>query len=38
NQSPYGDGWLFQMECSDLKELDSLLGEAEYQSVKHTAH
>lgn len=38
NQSPTGDGWLFQMECSDLKELDSLLGEAEYQSVKHASH
>src|SRR5688572_9956134 len=25
NKSPYGDGWLFQIECSDPKEFDSLL-------------
>ena len=34
NRSPYQDGWLFQMECSDLKELDILLSETQYNSVK----
>ena len=39
NRSPYEDGWLFQIECSDLKELDVLLNEAQYNSVKdHSAH
>ena len=37
NQSPYGDGWLFQIECSDLKELDSLLSESDYHRVKDAA-
>ena len=30
NRSPYGEGWLFQMECSDPKELDTLLTEEQY--------
>lgn len=25
NKSPYGDGWLAKIECSDLGELDNLL-------------
>lgn len=38
NKSPYGDGWLFQIECSDLKELDSLLSLDQYDQVKAAAH
>ncbi len=39
NKSPYGDGWLFQIECSDIKEFDSLLTETQYNGVKdHSAH
>lgn len=30
NQSPYADGWLFRMECSDLKEFNLLLSAQEY--------
>ena len=38
NKSPYGDGWLFQLECSDLKEADLLLSEGQYNSTKESAH
>lgn len=37
NRSPYEDGWLYRMECSDPKEFDALLTEAQYNEVK-TAH
>ena len=38
NKSPYEEGWLYQIDCSNLGELDSLLTEAQYQDVKHEAH
>ena len=38
NRSPYENGWLFQVECSDLKELDSLLAEVQYQDANHPKH
>ena len=38
NQSPYEKGWLFEIECADIKEMDSLLSETQYQGVKNTAH
>jgi glycine cleavage system H protein len=38
NQSPYQSGWLFQLECSDVKEWDSLLTEAQYNGVKGASH
>ena len=38
NQSPYEGGWLFQLECSDMKELENLLTEADYAAVKTSAH
>lgn len=38
NRSPYESGWLFQIECSDLKELDSLLNQTQYHDVKNTSH
>ena len=39
NLSLFLDGWLFQIECADVKELDSLLSESRYNGVKdHSAH
>lgn len=39
NRSPYQDGWLFQIECTDVKEFDSLLSESHYNGAKdHSAH
>jgi len=37
NQSPYEEGWLFQMECADSKDIDSLLTESDYHKVKESA-
>ncbi|MBI4352662.1 MAG: glycine cleavage system protein GcvH [Candidatus Omnitrophica bacterium] len=34
NQSPCEEGWLFEMECSDLKEANGLLTEEQYQKFK----
>ena len=38
NQSPYENGWLFEIECSDAGETSRLLSEAQYQGVKDAAH
>ena len=38
NQSPYEKGWLFEIECSNPKEVDALLSETQYQGVKDAAH
>ncbi len=38
NQAPFSEGWLFRVECSDLKELDLLLTEQDYENSKHSAH
>ena len=38
NSSPYQDGWLFQIECSDLNEFESLLTETQYNGVKDHSH
>ena len=38
NKSPYENGWLFQMECSNLGELGLLLSEEQYHGVKDLAH
>jgi glycine cleavage system H protein len=35
NQSPFGDGWLFKIEISDLKELDALMDASTYNEKKH---
>lgn len=40
NQSPYGDGWLFEIELSNPEELNTLLTPQQYaemvqQSAKH---
>lgn len=37
NRSPYGEGWLFQIRCSDPSEAATLLTEAQYNDVKETA-
>lgn len=37
NQSPYGDGWLFELEGVNASELDGLLTEDQYQKNK-SAH
>ncbi|MEQ1872319.1 MAG: glycine cleavage system protein GcvH [Ilumatobacteraceae bacterium] len=33
NSDPYGDGWLCEIECSDLSQLDGLLDASAYQSL-----
>lgn len=33
NQSPYEKGWLFEIECSDPKEAETLLTEAQYRDT-----
>jgi glycine cleavage system H protein len=37
NKSPYSDGWLYQMECSNPKEVESLMTESAYNQVKDAA-
>ena len=37
NRSPYEEGWHFQLECSDPKDVDSLLTEADYHQIKESA-
>lgn len=38
NQSPYTDGWLYEIECSDPSQVQSLLDEAGYNAVKSAHH
>lgn len=33
NTDPYGDGWLCEIECSDLSQLDALLDASAYQAL-----
>lgn len=33
NEDPYGEGWLIEIEASDLAELDDLLDDAAYRSL-----
>ena len=33
NSDPYGNGWLCEIECSDLGQLDALLDAAAYQAL-----
>ena len=33
NSDPYGDGWLFQVNLSDVEELGSLLDPATYEDL-----
>ncbi len=38
NKSPYEQGWLFQIECSDPKEFESLLTQEQYLGVKDSGY
>ena len=38
NKSPYQDGWLYKIECSDPKEVDQLLTESQYNDAKGVSH
>lgn len=39
NNHPYGDGWIFRMQPSDVSELDELLTAAGYaQQIESEAH
>jgi len=33
NSDPYGNGWLCEIECSDLSQLDGLLDATAYQAL-----
>jgi glycine cleavage system H protein len=38
NQSPLGDGWLYELECSNPAEFDTLMTEAQYKESAAKAH
>ncbi len=38
NRSPYGEGWLYKIECSDLAEYQMLLTEEQYKNAAGHAH
>jgi glycine cleavage system H protein len=33
NSDPYGEGWLCEIDCSDVSQLDALLDAAAYQAL-----
>lgn len=33
NSDPYGDGWMIEVKCADMNELDDLLSAEEYEEV-----
>lgn len=33
NKDPYGDGWMIQVKCSDLTEVDNLLTPEAYKTL-----
>ena len=33
NQDPYGEGWMFEVECSDPAQVDGLLDAAAYRKL-----
>lgn len=37
NQSPLGDGWLYELECSDPAQFEKLLTEAQYKNASGRA-
>lgn len=37
NQAPFGDGWLYEMECSNTGEFGTLLTEEQYNQAKSAA-
>lgn len=32
NESPYEDGWLFKLDIADMREVDDLMTESEYET------
>ncbi len=38
NRSPYGDGWLYRIECSDRAEWEALMTEPQYKSAASHSH
>lgn len=38
NASPFGEGWLYKIECSDPAEWQALMDEAHYKSSAAGAH
>ena len=37
NQAPYGEGWLYEMECADPTQFNTLLTEAQYKEASSKA-
>ena len=35
NTDPYGEGWMIKVKYSNINDLDSLLGNAAYESLLH---
>lgn len=33
NTDPYGDGWMIEVKCADMNELDDLLSAEEYEEI-----
>ena len=33
NQSPFEEGWLYELECSDVSQFEKLLTEAQYKNT-----
>jgi glycine cleavage system H protein len=33
NSDPYGDGWMIEVKCADMNELDDLLSAEEYEEI-----
>jgi glycine cleavage system H protein len=38
NASPYGEGWLYKIECSDPAEWDALMTEEQYKNAASHSH
>ncbi len=38
NQSPFEEGWLYELECSDAAQFEKLLTEAQYKETASKAH
>ncbi|MBN2545404.1 MAG: glycine cleavage system protein GcvH [Spirochaetes bacterium] len=36
NDDPYGEGWIFKIEISDIKQFDELLNESDYEKFIKT--
>ncbi len=38
NQSPFEEGWLYELECSDPSQFEKLLTETQYKETASKAH